>query len=140
MHRSFPLFAVLSLALSFPATADDLATEPLTPRTGIIVFGDRTLELAAFPVCSGSPHGAYNIWLVTPDEDEPDVPKEGAPRLHAISDGEMSVLEFHPGDGEAPLYVRGQGEDYLPFQDGELHYNGPIGEDAAQQIEVHVKC
>lgn len=140
MHRRFIVLPVLWLLQWVPAQAEVPDAESLSPGFGIVVFGGHTFELRAFPVCDGSPNGSYNVWLVTPDEEEPDVVKDGAPRLHAISDGKVSVLQFYPGGEAEPLFVRGQGDDFIPFRNGGLRYSGPIGEDRAHQIEVHVKC
>lgn len=104
-----------------------------------VVFEGETYALKPYGVCLAGADGAYNIWFVTPDENEPDVAKEGAPRLHAFSNGEWSRLEFYVGGSKAAGIYRERGEG-IAFSDGRLFYEGPVDGDSGQPISIEAQC
>lgn len=104
-----------------------------------VTFEGETYALKPYGVCSAGADGAYNIWFVTPDENEPDVAKEGAPRLHAFSNGEWSRLEFYVGGTKVADIYR-EGEERITFSGGRLLYEGPIDGGSRPSISVEAQC
>ena len=105
-----------------------------------VSYQDVTHKLTLHGSCRVAENGAYNFWAVTPDENEPGVAKDGAPRLQAISSGEWSRLTFYVDGTEPAAVIVGEGEDMVRMSDGSLNYTGPAGEGSDQTISIRVDC
>ena len=108
-------------------------------KAAVVEFNGNTHELTIHGSCRAADNGAYNFWAVTPDEEEPEVARKGAPRLQAISSGQWSRLTFYLDGTEPAAVVFGRGEDRLELTDGSLKYSGSVTE-GQDEISVSVDC
>lgn len=122
--------------------AGDVASVPAAsqprPTDASFEFEGESSELAVLGDCGPAADGSFKTWAVTLDADGTPLPD--GPHLLALSEGNWSVIDFYPGQGEQIIRVYREGADKLRFADGVLEFDGALGAGLTEKARARIVC
>jgi hypothetical protein len=102
----------------------------------VILYQGVVYRMQIVGECGPAADGSFSTWAATLDSNGTPLPKQ--PHMHALSEGNWSVVDFYPGLNDQIVRVARTGADKLRFDGRRLEFDS--SRNSTDQMAMVVAC